>query len=190
MLLMLVDIEHEDDKAFMLNLYRDYYGLVFKNIHNLLYDVKETEDLINDTFIKLIEKVSLLRTFNNYKITTYVVYTARSVAINFIKHRKVQNKHLYLGFEDDISQDIPYHGDSLDESLIHQQNIELLSNAIMKLPEKLKDLLYFKYILEMSNEEIANNFSIAPNSVRQYLTRARRKAKKIIEREMKEHAGE
>jgi len=66
---------------------------------------------------------------------------------------------------------------------VKQEELEALSKAIMKLPQSQKDLLYFKYILEMSDKEIAEILRIAPNSVRQYLTRARREAKKLIEKE-------
>lgn len=65
MLVMAISaIESDDDKAFMLNLYTEYYGLVRKNIYNITHDVDQIEDLINDTFIKLIEKTSLIRNMN------------------------------------------------------------------------------------------------------------------------------
>ena len=57
-------MESDDDKAFMLNLYNDYYGLVRKTIYGITRNTTEVEDLINDTFIKLIEKVSLLQTLD------------------------------------------------------------------------------------------------------------------------------
>ncbi|MPN57023.1 hypothetical protein SDC9_204717 [bioreactor metagenome] len=69
-----------------------------------------------------------------------------------------------------------------DNKLIWQEDMESLKNAICKLPQNQKDLLYFKYILEMSDDEIANVLGIAPNSIRQYLTRARRNAKAFIDR--------
>lgn len=50
----------DDDKAFMLSLYNNYYGLVRKTVYNITHDADNAEDLINDTFIKLIEKISLI----------------------------------------------------------------------------------------------------------------------------------
>lgn len=64
----------------------------------------------------------------------------------------------------------------------------MLNDIISNLPQKQKDLLFFKYILEMSDEDIAEVFEIAPNSVRQYLTRARRNAKKLMEKEIGDDA--
>ena len=40
-------------------------------------------------------------------------------------------------------------------------------------------MLNFKYLLELSDREIGDSLGISKNSVRQYLTRARRKALEI-----------
>ena len=181
-------MEGDDDKAFMLNLYNDYYGLVRKTVYNITRDADSSEDLTNDTFIKLIEKVSLLRTLDCCRLAAYVVYTSRSVAINFIKRRDVQNKHVYYGKNLNLSENIPSLRDNIEERIIRQEEIEELGNAILKLPEKYKDLLCFKYILQMHDKEIAGILKIAPDIVRQYLTRARREAKNLLDKEMNQRA--
>lgn len=185
---LITALESDDDKAFMLNLYKDYYVMVRKTVNNITRDADHAEDLTNDTFIKLIEKVSLLRTLDCCKLAVYVVYTSRSIAINFIKHRDVQNKHGYYGEDIDMAEKIPSPEENIENRIIHQEEIEELGNAVLRLPEKHKDLLYFKYILEMNDREIADILNIAPASVRQYLTRARRKAKDLMDKEMNQHA--
>ena len=187
-MLVIAALESDDDKVFMLNLYNDYYGLVRKTVYNITHDADQVEDLISDTFIKLIEKISLIRTLDSCKTPTYVVYTTRSVAINFIKHRDVQKKHAYYGEDLDLAENIPGPNDVIEDRIIHQEEIAELGNAILKLPEKQKDLLYFKYILEMNDREIAEILKIAPESVRQYLTKARREAKKLMDKEMSTRA--
>ena len=182
-MLMIAAMDDDDDKTFMLNLYKDYYALVRKVVYSIISDNKDIEDLMNYTFIKLIEKVSLIRTFDCCKTAAYVVYTARSVTINFIKHRDVQRKHTYYGGEADAVEEIVSSDDSIEDSLIHRETLESLSDAVLKLPERQKNLLYFKYILSMTDTEIAEELGIGSNSVRQYLTRARRDAKKLMEEE-------
>ncbi|MDD3901738.1 MAG: sigma-70 family RNA polymerase sigma factor, partial [Dysgonamonadaceae bacterium] len=121
----------------------------------MTHDTSHAEDLTNDTFIKLIEKISLIRAFESCKLVAYVVYTSRSVAINFIKHRDVQKKHAYYVEDMDLLEKLPGPDDAIEDRIIHQEEIAELGNAILKLPEKQKDLLYFKYILEMHDREIA-----------------------------------
>ena len=178
----------EDDRTFALNLYKSYYSLTRKTIYNMIHSNDDIEDLIDDVFVKLIEKISLLRTFNSPKTTSYIVYTIRSVSINYIKHKKVESKHLYFSDNMDNLDNIFDSVENLDEKLVRQEELETLSNAISKLPQNQKDLLYFKYVLDMSDSEIADILVIASNSVRQYLTRARRNAKKLMEKELSDDA--
>lgn len=186
--MIIAALEDDDDKTFMLNLYQDYYGLMWKTVYSITHDADNAEDLINDIFVKLIEKISLIRTLDDCKTATYVVYTSRSVAINFIKHRDVQKKHVHYGEGIGLAEAISGLEDTIENRIIHQEEIEEMGNAILRLPEKQKDLLYFKYILEMDDAEIAEILRISPDSVRQYLTRARRKAKKHIDKEMRTYA--
>ncbi len=186
-------LEGDEDKVFMMNLYQEYYGLVKKTVYNITRDADHAEDLTNDTFIRLIEKISVIRTLESCKLAAYIVYTARSVAINFIKHLDVQKKHTYYGKDMDLAERIPELANILDERIIHQEEITELRNAILELPVQQKDVLYLKYILDLNDAEIAGILGIAPDSVRQYLTRARRNAKELLdkelmEREMNKHA--
>ena len=159
-----------------------------KTIYTITHDGKDVEDLTNDVFIKLIEKTPLIRTLSCHKTAAYVVYTARSVAINFIRHRDVQSKYAYFGSDMDLAEDLPDQSDTVLDRFIRQDEMDDLNSAILKLPEKQKDLLYFKYILQMSDESIAKSINITPDSVRQYLTRARRQVRKLMEKEMSAHA--
>jgi RNA polymerase sigma-70 factor (ECF subfamily) len=183
-------LEGDDDKAFMMNLYKDYYGLVRKTVYNIIHDSDNVEDLINDTFIKLIKKISLIQTLDSCKLAAYIVYTSRSVAINFIKHKSVQRKHAYYGADLDLAEKIPNLEINVEERIIRQEEVKEMGNIILKLPEIQKDLLYFKYVLEMHDRDIAEILKIAPDSVRQYLTRARRKAQELLDKELLDKGGE
>ena len=106
------------------------------------------------------------------------------MAINFIKHRDVENKHRYYGLDTDMADLVAAAEDTVEDRIINQEEMAEISSVLLNLPEKQKDLLYFKYFLEMDNAEIAEILGIAPASVRQYLTRARRNAQKLLAEEM------
>lgn len=130
----------------------------------------------------------MLRTLDSCKIAAYIVYTSRSVAINFIKHRDVERKHIYYGLDTDLAETIIVHEDTVENRVIQAEQIKEMRDAVSRLPEKEKELLYFKYILEMDNNELAEILVIAPASVRQYLTRARRKAQELRDKGVDKHA--
>ncbi|HAQ41181.1 MAG TPA: sigma-70 family RNA polymerase sigma factor [Clostridiales bacterium] len=184
MFILLAAQFEDDDRAFMLDLYKNYYNLVRKTIYGITHNMEDIEDLIDDVFVKLIEKITIVRTLDCYKISSYIVYTARSISINYIKHKQVERKYMYFDESIETREDILSYGDQVEKRILRQEEVELLSAAITKFPQAQKDLLYFKYILEMSDKEIAEIFGISPDSVRQYLTRARRNAKKLVGEEI------
>ncbi len=179
-----------DDRAFMLGLYQDYYGLVRHTLGSLVYDPASMEDLINDTFIKLIEKTGLLRTLECRRLAAYVVYTARSVAINFLRRKNVRSKYVFFTEDVEAVASRVETGESVEDLIVSRQEINELWSAILQLPERQKDLLYFKYMLEMDDAAIAEVLLISPASVRQYLTRARRAAKELMNQEVNLHGDQ
>ena len=176
-----------EDRDFMMDLYNGHYGLVRSSIHKVVRDTDHLEDLISDTFLKLIGRISTLRTLNCCTLATYVVYTGRSISINFVRNRDVQNKHTYYGLEDDLAGEVADLDDTTEDKVINWEEREELWRAVLRLPEKQKNLLYFKYVLEMHDTEISETLGITPDSVRQYLTRARRAAKKLINEEVQDN---
>lgn len=189
MLFLMIAALEEDDRDFMLNLYREYYALARSTVYRVVLRADELEDLTEDVFLKLIEKTSVLRTLDCCRTATYVVYTAKSVAINFIRHRDVRQKYGYYGGDADVSDELPGPDASPEDACLRHESLKSLSDAVLKLPERQKNLLYFKYVLEMSNAEIAEELSVRPESVREYLTRARRAARKLMEQEESQNGG-
>ncbi len=68
-------------------------------------------------------------------------------------------------------------------AFIDMERVDLLSRGLEKLPQRDRDILMYRYILEMSDEEIAGLLNIKPGSVRMCLSRARKNAFAVLEAE-------
>ena len=64
--------------------------------------------------------------------------------------------------------------EAIENELLKKYDIDKMVEALRLLPERMQELLEFKYFLEMPDNEIAELMGIKKNSVRQALTRARR----------------
>ncbi len=179
---VLATIEDMDDRDFMESLYYSYNRLMYSEIRRILHDQWDTEDVLQETLIRLIGKIPLLRTLGRNQLVNYVISTARNTARNYLRDNK---RVTQFAFDESI--------DSLDETKTSDRALERLEliemmqavgEAWAQLDEKYKQALEMKYILEKSNEEIANEFDIGVNSVRMLLTRARNQLKTIMEDEV------
>jgi RNA polymerase sigma-70 factor (ECF subfamily) len=169
-----------DEQAFIVGIYKDYYGFVKRTVIKITGAHSDLDDLVNDCFLKLIEKTPTLRSLSGEQLVAYIKYTARSVAINYAKHQNVVSKYVDDAAETGLADCGADTSGEPGERLIQEHELEQLTKASRSCRKKTKNILYFKYLLDMTDEQISKVYSISIDSVRSYLSRARRDAKKLI----------
>jgi RNA polymerase sigma-70 factor (ECF subfamily) len=191
--LIITQIEDESDRAFMSELYERYYKLMRDAVAVYRFGL-DADDVINDACLKLMRKIPLLRGLSCCALRSYIVSTIRSVSIDYIRKRDGESAHSYLGTEDDAIYDIDKTADANeltpDQIAVDKESVTALMKAVERLSSPYKDILEFKYLLEMTNQEIGKLYGITPDSVRMYLTRARRMALTIFRKEGISGVGE
>lgn len=174
--LIIQTIESPDDREFMEQLYLQYNRLMYSECLKVLRNTWETEDVMQTALEKLIYKIPLLKTLSPSKRINYIITTCRNTAKSYLSKKYRQYEYELSEFDGvDISSN------SLEEFVIKKHTMETVNTAWKSVDEKTRDLLRSKYILQESNDEIAEEFCIKPNSVRTYLSRARTNVKDKIE---------
>ena len=171
-------IEDMDDRDFMESLYYSYKRLMYSEIRKIVHDTWDVEDVLQNTLIRLIKKIPLLRTLGRDQLVNYIISTARNTARNHIRDNKRATEFAF-----DESIDSLDAARTSDHALEHLELVEMMQavgEAWAQLDEKYRRVLEMKYILEQSNEEIAQEFDIGVNSVRMLLTRARKQLKELM----------
>ena len=82
--------------------------------------------------------------------------------------------------DEETMNEIPTSELSMEELLLAKEKSSLISLALKKLPDMERILLEGKYLLQYSDEELAEQLDCKPNSIRMGLTRARRHAFSIL----------
>jgi RNA polymerase sigma-70 factor (ECF subfamily) len=140
--------------------------------------------------VKLIDNVSLLRTFKDDVLIAYISVASKNVALDYIKKQKVQSKWVLFG-EGEDENDMFADSDNTPEELLYiKEDSENLHKILDRLPEKHRLILQFKYFYEMNNNDIAKILDIAPGSVKVYISRARKAAYKLFKEGGVEYAPE
>lgn len=185
MLAIIASIEDAFEREFISEIYIKYHRLMHAKAYSVVHDEFEAEEIVQESFVKLIERIDVLMNLDRDKIPVYVIVTAKNTAIKHWYKSKNQPKA-----DDDFDSKESLAEWSADEAAlpeelyIRKEEHAKLSETIGKLSERDCILLESKYILMLSDDEIAETLHIAPSSVRACLTRARRRAYAILKGEM------
>lgn len=171
-------IEDDSDREFMSELYLTYNRLMYKNIIQMVHDPWATEDILQTVLEKLIDHIPELRKKDRNHLVNYIITACKNRARNYIR-----DAGRHPQFPIDECRDIPdvENGQMFMEArMVEDDDRAELLYIWPKLDARSRELLEGYYVLEKSQEELANELGIQPNSVRMALTRARGKARKLL----------
>lgn len=170
---MVNSLNDPNDKRFIEDLYRDFNRIMFKMAGRYVSSLPDQEDIVHNAIVKLIGRVDVLRKFSRCVLSKYIVYTVRSVAIDFLRMRGRLEAHTVS-----LDGEMIVEGTSepLDVYLMSRAKVARLKEIWPKLSEEEQLLLEGKYIWDRSDKELAEDFRCKPDSIRMKLTRARRRA--------------
>lgn len=147
-------------------IYERYRKLMFYTANSVLGDTRDSEDIVHDAFLKIIEIIDNIGDPKCPQTKALIVTITENKAIDL--YRKRQAKTI-LSFEEEYIG-VP------EQSAIEQiEENEILVKAIALLPGKYREVLLLKYAHGYSMEEIAVMLSMSKENVKKTIQRARKK---------------
>lgn len=171
MFFFLTTLESQSDKDFILALYHSYYRLMRYQIVQITSDTDSADDLVQDSIVKLIAKIDLLKLLTDNQRLVYCVKTAKYTALDDARRHSLRAKN--TSGED--AESVADSADTPEDAYMNSEFNPELASAISRLPTRDQDLLYFKYRLDLSTEELCTVLQISPQSIHQCLSRARKR---------------
>ena len=98
-------------QEFITQIYKKYDRLMLFTAKKYLMDLQECEDAVQESLLKLMSRIELLRTLEEPVLTSYVVTTVRNTAINILRRQKRD------------AQNITSFTESVEESIIEPDSI-------------------------------------------------------------------
>lgn len=178
---VILAIEDDGDRAFVTDLYYRYNRLMYAEILKIVKNQCDPEDVLSVTVIKLIEKLPTLKALDEHKRVNYIITAAKHNAITAVIK---QNKCMSSSIADDAvweKIDRSSLSETVEETIDRRENVIRLKKVWILLDAKSRFLLSARYFLFMEDREIAEELGIKPDSVRMELSRARKKAKALLE---------
>jgi RNA polymerase sigma-70 factor (ECF subfamily) len=164
-----------DDRDYLLWLYNEFYRLMFAEARKYFDRQEDREDVVQEGLLRLCKNVSALRGKERRILAAYVVSVIRNTSITLLKKRKrMEQREVSLdsGQVDTVATEDP----PLHEIMERFDDYAQLHLIWAKLTEDDRFLLEGKYILRLSDGELAESLGCQPASIRMKLSRARKHA--------------
>jgi RNA polymerase sigma-70 factor (ECF subfamily) len=155
-------------------LIRQYGNDVLRTAYMYVKDAHTAEDIFQDVFIKVSQKLSTFE--GNSSIKTWIIRITINTCKDYLKsawNRRVVPMMEYQ--EDAIVSETDY------EAVEKGDTTELIKQAVLSLPSKYKDIVLCVYFQEMTINEAAKILNIAEGTAKSRLSRARLKLKSMLE---------
>jgi RNA polymerase sigma-70 factor (ECF subfamily) len=151
-----------------------YYQGVINVVYRLSGEMPLAEDIAQETFIRAWTKLDSYRPVGSFRIWLYRIAT--NAALDVLRRRKEE-----VDIED---LPLPAPGLGIEQSLIRQEQAELVRQAVLGLPEASRSVLVLREYEGLSYQEIADSLEIPIGTVMSRLAYARGKLKEILTRQL------
>ena len=173
---MSVERKNPVDSNFFSEFFEQYKNLLFWTAQRLISDPYAVEDLVQQAVLQLLEHEPVLRDLNDKQRASYITSTVRNLAHYQLRQ---QSRHpiSFLDEQEDLRCDAVAEW----EEMQYQQEITAKFHQCWKqIDPQVRELLERKYLLQQSDEQIAQALGIRPQNVRVYVSRARKAVKKYL----------
>ena len=163
-------------------IYNEAYRAVYWTAMSLLKNEADAEDVVQDTFVTLIESYDTIQ--DKSKVTAWLKKIAANKCLNRLTRTKTDS------VEDEFFDDVEAVAeDFLPDSLVESEEMRRIVMDIInnKLSEDIRRTLILFYFDEMSTKEIAEALGIPQGTVSWRLNFAKKTIKKEVEKYEKDH---
>ena len=162
-------------------IYSEAYRAVYWTAFQLLKNEADAEDIVQDTFVALIESYDTIE--DKTKVTSWLKKTAANRSLNRLTRTKTDN--VEDGFFEDVEA-VPE--DFLPDTIVESEQMRKIVMDIIdkSLSEDIRRTLILFYFDEMSTKEVAEALNVPQGTVSRRINFAKNKIKKEVEKYEKE----
>lgn len=177
MLLFLSLLDTEEEKTKFEKIYNNYKKKMLFTAYGILRNRQDAENIVQDSFIALIENLEKIEEVSCHKTWNYIVTIVKHKSFNLLRQKK---KVLPSDMDEELEQ---CGGDqkNLGDLAEKQELTDVLAELIKELPYPFKEVLYLQYVNGMDQQSIAKILDKSHDNIRQISLRARSKLKKRLE---------
>jgi len=176
---LILSVRLGEKKAYE-EIYNDYFGVIYHLSIQYLHDEKVSEEIVQDSFLKLWE---IRETLNDqFNIRNFLYTITKNNCLNYLRNQKIALKH-----QENIKYlEAQFNYESLEKLGTHMEFEELrikIELAIAALPDDLRETFQLSRFEELHYKEISEKQCISVKSVESRISKALR----ILRLELKDY---
>ncbi|MBP3783611.1 MAG: sigma-70 family RNA polymerase sigma factor [Butyrivibrio sp.] len=132
-------------------IYTQYRDKVFGYVRNHVNSPEDAEDITSDIFVKIYSK---LDTYDETKasLSTWIYSMTSNTVIDFYRTNHVHSE---------IPEDLSDEGSTIEDEILNNESLELLADALGKLPQELMDIIVLRYYKGLTLQDIAVKMNLS-----------------------------
>ncbi|MFH2054475.1 MAG: sigma-70 family RNA polymerase sigma factor [bacterium] len=154
---------------------------IFQIILRIVRNRDETEDLVQETFMRAFNSLATYR--SEYRFSTWLYRIAANCAIDFLRKKKIEALSLDKPVQTKdgaVGMEIPDRAQNPEERLWAKQRRNTIEEAIESLPAKYREVILYRHRDDQSYEDIARILNLPVGTVKARIFRARELLKKKL----------
>jgi len=168
-LMLLFQGGNENAYIELVNRYKDK---LINFIFNYLGDIESSEDVVQETMIKLYQKKHYYKEIA--KFSTWLYTIAKNLAKTELRKRKQRKTTLLSQFsKDDKMYDLPSNDNEVGQEIQTEIVNKIIREAVNQLSEKFKTVITLRDIQQLSYEDISEIIDVPIGTVKSRINRAR-----------------
>ena len=177
----LIEQLKKGDEAAFKTIVEQWKDMVYNTILGIVQNETEAEDLAQDVFIKVFEKISTFK--GDSKFSTWLYRIATTTALDHLRSKKRKKRFGFLqslggsGDEKESVPDFHHPGVSLD----NKERAAVLFKAIEALPENQKTAYTLHKLEGLSYRDVSEVLNTTVSAVESLMSRANQNLRKQLE---------
>lgn len=165
--------KEKEKQCFMEDIYRKYERLMYYIAGKYAEAPAQREDIVQTTVLSLLKNEKTMQQLSPRAQVSYIAVAVRNTAISTIKRDQTESARCIP--IDDLTEDFPQaYIPSVEVKYFEKERQQELFAKFQEMKEDEQQLLFGRYLMNLSDAELAKLLGCKPSSIRMKLTRARR----------------
>lgn len=132
-------------------IYTQYKDKVFGYVRNHVNSPEDAEDITSDIFVKIYSKID---SYDETKasLSTWIYSMTSNTVIDFYRTNHVHSE---------IPEDLSDEGSSIEDEILNNESLEILAEALGKLPQEQMDIIVLRYYKGLTLQDIAARMNLS-----------------------------